>query len=472
MIELRPFQKRFLKGALAPNIKRAALSLSRGNGKSTLAAYILQRCLTPGDSLFQAGAEYLLLSGSLDQARQVFNPLVATLDEREYRFTTSTTRLGVFHKPTGTTLRVVSSKGKTAFGLGANNPICIADEPGVWEVNSLMDTALDTALGKPGSDMRVLYIGTLAPATSGFWHDMIADGTHGSVYVQAIIGDPEKWDRASEIRRCNPLMWHYPESRAVLMGERDDAFRDTRLKARFLSFRLNCPSGDESTVLLTTQDWELVTAREPTQADGRPIVGIDLGGSRAWSSAVAIFPSGLVDAIALTPGVPAIEDQERRDHVPRDTYRRLVDSGLLLTATGLRVPTVGQLWAAVMQRWGKPSLVVSDRFRLPDLEDATKGSVRLEPRVVRWSESSEDIRALRKIARDGPMSASFLCRPLLEASLAAAAVKGDDSGGVRLVKKGTHSTGRDDVAAALTLAAGAWSRKPVKTGIRSLGLAG
>ena len=74
MIELRPFQKRFIKGALAPGIRRAALSISRGNGKSTLAAYILRRCLTPGDPLFRPGAEYLLLSGSLDQARQVFNP--------------------------------------------------------------------------------------------------------------------------------------------------------------------------------------------------------------------------------------------------------------------------------------------------------------------------------------------------------------------------------------------------------------
>ena len=332
LIELRPFQKRFLKGALAPGIRRAALSLPRGQGKSTLAAYILHRCLTPGDKLFRAGAEYLLLSGSLDQARQVFNPLVADLDEREYRTQTSTTRLGVHHKASGTTLRVVSSKGKTAFGLGANNPICIADEPGVWETNSLMDTALDTALGKPGSDMRVIYIGTLAPSFRGWWHDLVNDGSHDSTYVMAISGNPDKWHLASEIRRCNPLMWHYPESRAVLMQERNEAWRDSRLKSRFLSFRLNTPSADDSQVLLTTSDWELVTAREVPDRDGRPIVGVDCGGSRAWSSACAMFPSGLVDAIALTAGIPGIRDQEIRDRVPSGTYRRLVDANLLLIA--------------------------------------------------------------------------------------------------------------------------------------------
>ena len=166
MIELRPFQKRFLKGALAPDITRAALSLSRGNGKSHLAAYILKRALTPGDSLHRPGAEYLLLSGSLEQARQVFSPLVANLDENDYRIQTSTTRLGVHHKATGTTLRVVSSKAKTAFGLGANNPIVVADEPGVWETNSLMNVALETALGKPDATMKIIYIGNTCAC---FW---------------------------------------------------------------------------------------------------------------------------------------------------------------------------------------------------------------------------------------------------------------------------------------------------------------
>ena len=35
----------------------------------------------------------------------------------------------------------------------------------------LMADALFTAQGKPGSQMKVIYIGTLAPATSGWWHE-------------------------------------------------------------------------------------------------------------------------------------------------------------------------------------------------------------------------------------------------------------------------------------------------------------
>ena len=80
------------------------------------------------------------------------------------------------------------------------------------------------------------------------------------------------------------------------------------------------------------------------------------------------------------------------------------------------------------------------------------------PRVSRWSESSSDIRALRKIARYGPLSCAESSRLLVAASLSQALVKNDDAGNTRLVKRGTNNTARDDVAAALVLGAGAFQR--------------
>ena len=79
--------------------------------------------------------------------------------------------------------------------------------------------------------------------------------------------------------------------------------------------------------------------------------------------------------------------------------------------------------------------------------------------MTRWSESSEDIRALRKMVRDGPLSVDPASAALLEASLAVASVKNDSSGNVRLEKRGSNNTSRDDVAAALTLGAGAHQRR-------------
>jgi len=457
MIDLRPFQRRFLRGALARGITRAALSLPRGNGKSTLAAHVLQRGLTPGDALHVPGAEYILLAGSLEQARLVFAPLVAELGA-DYRISDSTTRLGVYHRPSRTTLRVISSKAKTAMGLGANNPIVVADEPGAWEVvgGQMMADALDTALGKPGADMRIIYIGTLAPALSGWWHDLIDDGSDGATFVQALQGNPERWDMASEIRRVNPLMWQYAESRKELLAERDAARRDPRLKARFLSYRLNCPSADESELLLTADDWNRMASRTAPPREGPSILGLDLGYNRAWSAGVAVYQSGRLEAHAVAPGIPDLVEQEKRDRVPAGTYHRLEQAGLLTVVDDVAVPTAQQIWTALTDALGRPVRLVSDRFRLPELQPVVQGAI-LEPRVTRWSEASFDIRALRRGFRDGPLAVAPEYRPLVAASLAVTRVKSDDAGSMRLVKS-RNNTSRDDVAAALTLAAGAFER--------------
>ena len=248
--------------------------------------------------------------------------------------------------------------------------------------------------------------------------------------------------------------------RAKLLEERNEARRDTRLKARFLSFRMNYPSADEIDVLLTESDWKLVKARAVPPPIGKPIVGLDLGQGRSWSAAVAVWPNGRCEARAVAPGIPDIEAQERRDRVPTGTYSRLVDIGVLDVARGLYVPPVPVLVQWLLAAWGVPLMVVADRFRVNELRDSGLPCPLL-PRVSNYSESSFDIRALRKMARDGPLSCPADSEKLILESLLAAAVKPDTSGNVKLEKSdGTSQTGRDDVAAALVLAAGAMMRRP------------
>ena len=472
MIELRQFQRMFIRSATAPGVDTAALSLPRGNGKSALAGHLVARVLTLGDKLFRPGAESVLCAASIEQARIVFRFARAELSPKGgFRFMDSANRIAIIHETTGTRLRVIGSNGKTAMGL-VGCPWAICDEPGAWEVNggALLHDAIETAKGKPGSPLRAVYIGTLAPATAGWWHDLVDDGSHGSTYVQALRGDPEKWDQWPEIRRCNPLTAVSADFRRKLLAERDAARRDSRLKARFLSYRLNVPSGDESTMLLTVDDWERVTARPVPERTGWPIVGIDLGAGRAWSAAVALWRNGRIEALAVAPGIPDLAEQEKRDRVPAGTYRRLAESGALRIAEGLRVQPPGDLVRAMRETWGGAEVIFCDRFRLPELLDVVNGTP-IVPRIARWSEASEDIRAVRKAAKDGPLACAESSRPLFTASLAAAMVKNDDQGSVRLVKKGTNNTGRDDIAAALVLAAGALSRAP-KSRRRCHGLAG
>ena len=406
-----------------------------------------------------AGSEYLLCAGSIEQARLVYRFIRTNLEPKGgYRFIDSATRIGITHLKSNTRLRVLSSNGKTAMGI-VGTPLLVADEPGSWEVTggTLMHDAIQTAQGKPGSPMKAVYIGTLAPASSGWWHDLVQRGSHGSVYVQSLQGQPEKWDTWPEIRRVNPLTAIDAGFRRKLLEERDEGRRDSRLKARFLSFRLNVPTADESELLLTVDDLKLMFREVPARK-GRPIVSVDLGAGRAWSAAVAIFEGGRIEAMALAPGIPGLDEQEKRDRVPPGTYVALAERGLLQVADEFMVPPPSMLWDAIREKWGLPMGIVCDRFQLTQLQQAVAGQVPIAPRATRWSESSEDIKALRGLTRDGPLAAEEESRPLLAASLSVARVKNDDAGGTRLVKMGFANTARDDVAAALVLAAGKYQR--------------
>ena len=468
---LLPFQRRFLRGAFRPHVDTAVLSGPRGLGKSALAGYILRRAMTPGDPWHTPGSELILLSGSVDQSRLVFRFVRPALElAGGYRFVDSMRSLGITHRASGTRLRVLSSNGKTAMGI-VGCPLLVADEPGAFEVNggTLMHDAIQTAQGKAGSPLRAIYIGTLAPERAGWWHSLVKAGTHGSTYVQALQANPKRWQEWREVLRVNPLAAVSARFRAKLREELEAAKRDTRLKARFLSYRLNIPSVDESSTLLTVDDWERVTARPVPPRVGRPLVGLDLGGGRSWSATVAIWRNGRMEAVACAPGVPDLAAQERRDMVPRGTYESLVQSGNLRVAAGRRVQPVAET-VATLRPWN-PEIIMCDRFRLPELLDGMgRSTIPVIPRVTRWSEGADDIRGLRRLALDGPLACDERSRSLVAASLAVSEVTSDDAGNQKLIKRGSHNESRDDVAAALCLAAGALARSPSRPRRAYLGM--
>ena len=461
-----PFQRRFLARSLSPKVTISALSVPRGEGKSLLASHLLDEAL-PGGQLYVPAAESILLAGSMNQARAVFRFLRALHPcekhtERkcsacELRWTDSYQRIGVTHWPTDTRISVRGKSGKLALGL-VNTPVIVGDEPASWDVigGQEMFDALVTAAGK--TRQLLCLIGTLAPGVDGgWWRDLVAAGSQPGIYVQALQGRADRWESWREVLRVNPVARVNPILREALRRELDEAKRDERARARFLSYRLNVPSEDSSSVLLTIEEWKRVLVREVPERAGRPVVGVDCGGGRAWSAATALYPSGRVEALAIAPGEPGIVEQEKRDRMPRGCYQRLAAAGVLTTDGDRRVPRVSALVERVMA-W-RPASLVCDRFRLAELQDAVGGRVPVVPRVARWSDASSDIRDTRRLALDGPLTVDHKSRDLLSASLAVAKVESDTSGNQRLVKRSTNNTARDDVAAALALACGAHARR-------------
>ena len=149
--------------------------------------------MTPGDKLNQPGKEYILGAQTLSQGSALFQdgPGSTRTARRAIGSSTRQRRSGLpmYRRTRG--LRVISSNAKAAFGF-VGIPLLVLDEPGALDVvgGSLLADAIDTSLGKPDSDLTVVYVGTLAPASSGWWHDLIDGGTRGRTFVKAIKGDP------------------------------------------------------------------------------------------------------------------------------------------------------------------------------------------------------------------------------------------------------------------------------------------
>jgi len=456
---LFPFQQKIWRDIWDDQVDTVAISMPRGNGKSWLMARCIRELIDTRSHRFEDDKDIVLLAASIKQAKVVFKYLRNWLEHTgRYSWMDAANRVGVKVKGTNTEVSVISSNAKSAMGL-VNTSYAFADECGSWEVvgGKLMHSALVTAQGKMNSPLKVVFASTLAPGpTNGWWHQMIEGGNTADTRVHYWHGDLDTWDNYHTIRRANPLIHYDARFRKKLLIERDKGRLNADAKSDFLSFRLNVLNQSESETLLAPDIWKLALSRPVQEREGRPIVGADLGAGRAFSAAVSMWPNGRTEAFAVAPGIPDLAAQERRDLVPSGTYRRLAAAGLLHVADGKRVQPVQEFADMIEERWPDTELIISDRFRANELEDCTRFPV--EQRVWQWKQASEDVRALRKSCADGPLNIAHDCRGLISASLMAAKVENDTSGNIRLIKRGSNNTGRDDVAHALTLAAGAVER--------------
>ena len=466
---LAPFQRRFVNGAMAPGIVKAVLSGPRGLGKSSLSGELLAAAVDPDGPLFRAGGESVLLASSLDQARLTFGFLRRAGGEDGYRYQDSGQRVSCTHVASGTRVRVASSDAKRAFGLGANSPLVVGDEPAAWldRGGSLMYDALETSGGKAA--ILLVLIGTRAPAPEGNWWRTLVDNGDGSASTYRQVHDAPVDDEDQPIapltmrsaRQANPLIGWNPYLLPTLRDQLRKARASEDAAARWCSYRLNRPVQAATTVLFTSGAWRGVQGRAVPAPVGRPIAGIDVGSSRSWTAGVLLWPNGRTHALMVAPGVPDLEAQERRDGMPTGAYRRLADDGALHVDEGRAVVRPERLIDRLLD-FG-PSLFIGDEFRRPAVSDAIGRRGQWITRRTRWSEVTEDIGHCRKLGLDGGLSVTPSSRRAFRMSLGETEVESDDDGNTRLVKR-RRGRSRDDLCIALVMACGAMARRPVTRG--------
>ena len=352
----------------------ACLSTARGNGKSWLAGYLIAKALTPGDPLHEDGIENVLVASSRQQAAIVLNFSRNFLGEESgHRWRLD----GCEHLASRARVRIISSDSRRAMGLGANSRLVVCDEPGSWAPQSgrRLWEAVTGAIGKRKT--TVIAIGTLAPSPlQGWWPSVVAAGSGEGRHCALLQADPDLWESFDEVLRVNPVAAINPFLKQTLAREHQTALESERAARTFRQFRLNLP-GDpvDQQPLVTTAEWMRVCARPVPACEGKPVVGVDLGGTRSWSAACALWPSGRIEAWAIAPGQPSLADQERADQIPTGTYEELAKSGGLSVDAGHAVPDIGLLLARIWS-WS-PAVIVCDPFRVQELHQVVGGRARI-----------------------------------------------------------------------------------------------
>ena len=466
---LLPFQQEFVQSITRDRNPPAVsvLSTPRAQGKSWLCGRLIARSITPGNELFEPGVENILVSSSTNQARIVLEFARAALGESNgYRWRND----GVVHLASRARVRIVSSDARRALGLGASVRLIICDEPAAWAPTSgrrLWDAML-TSLGKRRT--QIAAVGTLAPgATTGpasWWHDLVKAGSGAGRHVSLIQADPEKWESFEEVKRVNPVSMINNYLLQALKREHEEALQSERSARTFKAYRLNLPvdATTEAQPLVTASEWERVCARPVPEIEGKPVIGLDLGGSRSWSAATAIWPSGRVEAWAIAPGVPSLSDQERDDQTPEGTYLQLVQTGGLAVDEGRAVPSIERLLARIWN-WN-PTSIICDNYRAPELYEAVSGrGVRVIERARSGGEATSNIQALRSLLLDTQAGVTESSRALLGAAWSQTNLVISNEGIAKVTKIDARRS-REDAAAALLLAAGEQARRPAPVEFR------
>ena len=163
-----PWQRRFVRGAFAPGVQSAALSVARGNGKTALLSGIAAATLD-GPLMVPRG-ETVIVASSFEQARIGFEHVIAFMgdklaDRNRWKIWDTAQQARIEDRQTGARVRCIGSDPRRAHGL---SPVLVlADEPAQWpeSTGDKMVSALRTAAGKQPHS-RFVALGT-RPADPG-----------------------------------------------------------------------------------------------------------------------------------------------------------------------------------------------------------------------------------------------------------------------------------------------------------------
>jgi phage terminase large subunit-like protein len=458
-LKLAPFQRQFVKGALAEGVNTGVLSIGRGGGKSAISAGVaLGELLGIWDD--QPAREAIVAARVRDQARIAWDFAaqfaLGLPEDIQKRLTfRRSPRLEIEYEDDRGShfLRAIAADGKSA--LGSAPTMVLMDERGHWSAGKGDDLehALLSGLGKRGG--RALIISTSAADDTHPFSKWIDEPLPGA-YVQEHRPPPGlPADDRDSLLTANPgarhgigadLTWLEAQARRAIArgGSALSTFRLYNRNERI--------SGETRDLLITVDEWMACEVATLPPRDGSCIIGVDLGGSASMSAAAFYWPeTGRLEAVGAFPCHPTLADRGASDGVSR-RYEEMRDRGELITLGDKTVP-VAQWLAEVMRHVeGQPvGALVADRYKQAELSEAMSRAGVTAPVVWRgqgFRDGGEDAERFRRAAFDGQIKATPSL--LLRSAFADTVCLRDPANNIKIAK--ARSSGRIDAAAATVLA--------------------
>ena len=460
-----PWQSRFVRGTFRPGIQSAALSVARGNGKTALLSGIAAATLD--GPLAVPRGETVIVASSFEQARIAFEHVIAFMgdklaDKGRWKTWDTAQQARIEDRKTGARVRCIGSDPRRAHGLAP--VLVLADEPAQWPetTGERMVSALRTAAGKQPHS-RFVALGT-RPADAEHWFSKMLAGSADYAQSHAARPDDPPFQKRTWAK-ANPSIAAMPDLLDAIRNEAKQARLDPALLASFAALRLNLGTADTAVaVLLDAGLWQSIEG--VADMDGPAVWGVDLGTSAAQSAVAAYWPqTGALACLAAFPAEPSLAERGLRDGVG-GLYAECARRGELLTLGG-RAVDVAMLLRAALERLGRPSRVVADRWRKAELRDALQAagvpSAAFEARGMGYKDGASDVRAFRRACADGNVTPAPSL--LLRSAMAEARTVSDPAGNAKLSKGsqgGRRLRARDDAAAAAILAVATGLRQPAQ----------
>ena len=397
-MELPAFGVKWLREAYQPGIREAALFIARKNAKSSVCAVLaLAHLVGP---LRRFGWRCGTASLSRDKAVELWKLMEAVAIAS-----------GLEGLTFGKVPRHVASAFGTVDFLSADKTaaeasgfdLVLADEVGLWREDrgaELIESLLSAVGAKDG---RALYISVQADSELTMDLRTRAE-TDPAVHVtcyeapkDCTLDDEAAWHKA------NPGI---AEGIKSLDYMRDRARRAKGNPRHALALRwrdLNQRVSTSYELIVELSDYEACEAFGPALPEGPFCLGIDAGGSRSMSAAVAYWPeTGRLEVWGAFAKIPNLEEREEADNVP-ERYQHMQEAGEL-RLFGERVTDLGEFLSWVASELpGPPMKCGADRYRQAEVENGLQNAGLTGEWAMEWrgvgatKEADQDIRAFQRL---------------------------------------------------------------------------